>query len=116
FMKKVSILVPESSVLQAIADPQYLFTTVNQFLLSAGKAPLFDVELVGIRKEIKLSNGMFSVRTDRQLKDIEKTDLIFIPALFGNMAAAVEMNKTAIPWIIDRYNKGAEVASLCVGA
>jgi hypothetical protein len=28
-MKKVSILVPESSVPQAIADPQYLFTAVE---------------------------------------------------------------------------------------
>jgi len=48
-MKKVSILVPESSVMQAIADPQYLFTAVNQFLMSAGKPPLFEVELVGVK-------------------------------------------------------------------
>ena len=115
-MKKVSILVPESSVMQAIADPQYLFTTVNQFLLSGGHTPLFDVELVGLKKEVKLNNGMFSVRTDRQLKDIEKTDLIFIPALFGDISAAVDKNKAVAPWIIDQYNKGAEVASLCVGA
>lgn len=115
-MKKVSILVPESSVMQAIADPQYLFTTVNQFLLAANKAPLFDVELVGIKKEVKLNNGMFSVHTDRQLKEVKKTDLIFIPALFGDMSAAVEKNKEAVPWIVEQYNNGAEVASLCVGA
>lgn len=115
-MKKVSILVPESSVMQAIADPQYLFTTVNQFLISAGKAPLFDVELVGVKKEVKLNNGMFSVHTDRQLKEVNKTDLVFIPALFGDMPAAVAKNKAAVPWILEQYNKGAEVASLCVGA
>ncbi len=115
-MKKVSILVPESSVMQAIADPQYLFTTVNQFLISAGKMPLFDVELVGIKKEVKLNNGMFSVHTDRQLKEVNKTDLVFIPALFGDMPAAVAKNKAAVPWILEQYNKGAEVASLCVGA
>ena len=115
-MKKVSILVPESSVMQAVADPQYLFTVVNQFLMAAGKQPLFDVELVGIKKEVKLNNGMFSVHTDRQLKDVVKTDLVFIPALFGDMSAAIEKNKAAVPWIIEQYNKGAEVASLCVGA
>jgi len=115
-MKKVSILVPESSVMQAIADPQYLFTVVNQFLIAAGKPPLFDVELVGVRKEVKLNNGMFSVHTDRQLKDVKKTDLVFIPALFGDMSAAIAKNKAAVPWIVEQYNKGAEVASLCVGA
>lgn len=115
-MKKVSILVPESSVMQAIADPQYLFTAVNQFLMAAGKSPLFEVELVGIKKEIRLNNGMFSVHTDRQLKEVKKTDLVFIPALFGDMSAAIAKNKGAVPWIVEQYNKGAEVASLCVGA
>ena len=115
-MKKVSILVPESSVMQAVADPQYLFTVVNQFLMAAGKPPLFDVELVGVKKEVKLNNGMFSVHTDRQLKEVKKTDLVFIPALSGDMSAAIAKNKAAVPWIVEQYNNGAEVASLCVGA
>ncbi|MEO7984702.1 MAG: helix-turn-helix domain-containing protein [Bacteroidota bacterium] len=115
-MKKVSILVPESSVMQAIADPQYLFTAVNQFLLAAGKAPLFEVELVGAKKEIRLNDGLFSVHTDRQLKEVKKTDLVFIPALFGDMSAAIAKNKVLLPWIVEQYDNGAEVASLCVGA
>ena len=115
-MKKVSILVPESSVMQAIADPQYLFSAANQFLLSAGKSPLFEVELVGVKKLIKLNNGMFSVHTNRLLKEVDKTDLVFIPALFGDMTSAIAKNKTVVPWIVDQYRKGAEVASLCVGA
>jgi len=32
------------------------------------------------------------------------------------MKTAVEQNRNAIPWIINQYNNGAEVASLCVGA
>lgn len=115
-MKKVSILVPEASVMQAIADPQYLFSAANQFLLSAGKPALFEVELVGVKKQIKLNNGMFSVHTNRLLKEVDKTDLVFIPALFGDMTSAIAKNKTVVPWIVDQYRKGAEVASLCVGA
>ena len=115
-MKNVSILVPESSVMQAIADPQYLFTAVNQFLTVAGKKPLFNVQLVGAKKEVKLNDGMFSVHTDKQLKDVTKTDLIFVPALFGDMKTAVAKNKNLVPWIQEQYNNGAEVASLCVGA
>lgn len=114
--ENVSILVPESAVMQAVADPQYLFSAVNQFLAVAGKAPLFNVELVGAGKEIKVNDGMFSVHTDRQLKDVKKTDIVFIPALFGDMETALEKNKELIPWIVDQYNGGAELASLCVGA
>jgi transcriptional regulator GlxA family with amidase domain len=115
-MKNVSILVPESSVMQAIADPQYLFSTVNQFLTVSGKKPLFKVELVGEKKEVKLNNGLFSVHIDRLLKEVKKTDLVFIPALFGNMQTAISKNRKLIPWINKQYKKGAEIASLCVGA
>jgi len=115
-MKNVCILVPESSVMQAIADPQYLFSAVNQFLVVSGGAPLFNVMLVGARKEIKLNGGLFSVHTDKQLKDVKKTDLVFIPALFGDMQTAIAKNKMLIPWIKDQYSNGAELASLCLGA
>jgi transcriptional regulator GlxA family with amidase domain len=115
-MKNVSILVPESSVVQAIADPQYLFSSVNRFLVMSGKAPLFRVQLVGARKEIKLNDGLYSVHTDKRLKEVMKTDIVFIPALFGDMPAAIAQNKVLINWIREQYNKGAEVASLCVGA
>jgi transcriptional regulator GlxA family with amidase domain len=115
-MKHVSILVPESSVMQAIADPQYLFSAVNQFMTASGKKPLFDIHLVGLRKEVKLNNGMFSVHTDNLLNEVKKTDLVVIPALFGDMQQAVKRNTKLVPWIVDQYKKGAEVASLCVGA
>ncbi len=115
-MKTVSILVPESSVSQAIADPQYLFSAVNQFLAVSGKSPLFHVQLVGAKKQIKLNGGKFIIAPDKQLSEVEKTDLVFIPALFGDMQSAIQKNEKLIPWIVDQYNKGAEVASLCVGA
>ena len=115
-MKNVTILVPETAVIEAVADPHYMFKAVNQFLRSTGKAPLFNVQLVGLTREIKLDNSLFSVHTDALLKDVKKTDLIFIPALSGDMETALKLNKNFIPWIIDQYSKGAEVASLCIGA
>lgn len=115
-MKKVCILVPESSVLQAIADPQYLFSAVNQFMAASGKKPLFDVQLVGLNKEVKLNDGLYSVNTSQLLKDVTVTDLIVIPALFGDMKSAIAQNQKFLPWINEQYHKGAEVASLCVGA
>ena len=115
-MKHISILVPETAVIEAVADPNYMFKAVNQFLEMSGKSALFDVQLVGLSKEIKLGNSLFSVHTDKLLKEVKKTDLIFIPALSGNLTAAIEANKGLIPWIIEQRKNGAEVASLCLGA
>ena len=102
--------------MEAVADPRYMFTAANQFLQAAGKAPLFNVQLVALTKEVRLHGGVFSVHADKLISEVNQTDLIIIPALFGDMKTAVEVNQEAIPWIIEQHNKGAEVASLCVGA
>jgi len=115
-MKHVSILVPETAVVEAVADPQYLFTAVNHFLQASGKQPLFQVELVGASKEVRLVNSLFSVHITKLLKDVKKTDLILVPALSGDMRTAIEANEEFIPWIIQQHSNGAEVASLCLGA
>ncbi len=115
-MKTVSILVPESAVLEAVADPRYLFTAVNQFLQVSGKPAFFQVQLVGLTREVQYQKGLFLVRTDKLLDEVKKTDLIIIPALFGDMSMALAQNEAAIPWIVQQYAEGAEVASLCVGA
>jgi transcriptional regulator GlxA family with amidase domain len=115
-MKNVCILVPEHVVIQAVADPHYLFNTVNQFLIASGKNPLFNVELVGLKKKVVLNDKHFVIQMNRQIKEVEKTDLIFIPALSGNMQDALKANKKLIPWIKKQYSNGAEIASLCLGA
>ena len=115
-MKNISILVPQTAVVEAVADPRYMFRAANQFLEVAGKPPLFNVQVIGLTNEVMLENSLFSVHTDSLLKDVKQTDLIFIPALSGDMRRAVELNKELVPWIVDQYNKGAEVASLCLGA
>jgi len=115
-MKNVSILVPETAVMAAVTDPSYMFSAVNEFLQAQGEEPLFNIQLVGLTKEVKLSGGVFSVHADALMKEVDKTDLILIPALSGDMANAVQVNKKFIPWIVDQYSKGAELASLCIGA
>jgi transcriptional regulator GlxA family with amidase domain len=115
-MKKISILVPESAVIEAIADPRYLFSAANNFLAASGQPPLFEIEMVADKKEVQTMDGLATIKVDKLFKEVENTDLIIIPALFGDMGAAIEANYRAIPWIKKHYEKGTEVASLCVGA
>lgn len=100
----------------SITDPRYMFSAVNDFLQRAGKPPLFQIELVGLSKEVMLSQGCFSVHTGALVSEINKTDLVFIPAISGDIRKAIEINKDLIPWITEQYHKGAEIASLCIGA
>jgi transcriptional regulator GlxA family with amidase domain len=115
-MKHISILVPNEAVLASIDDPRYMFTAANEFLEAAGKPPLFQVNLVGLTKEVKLHKGSFTVHTDYLISEVKKTDLIFVPAVIGDIPSALELNKDFVPWLIKQYRQGAELASLCIGA
>ncbi len=115
-MKTVTILVPKGAILGSIEGPRQLLQGVNSYLASMDKPPLFHIELVGLNRETPLVRGMYTIRTDRVISDVAKTDLIIIPAIDGDLRKGLEENKDFIPWITNQYKAGAEVASLCVGA
>ncbi|HSC39189.1 MAG TPA: helix-turn-helix domain-containing protein [Chitinophagaceae bacterium] len=115
-MIHITILVPEDAVLASIDDPRMMFAGVNEFLEAQGREPVFKIQLAGLSREVKLHKGRFTVHADALLREIPKTDLIFVPALTGDLKEGLEKNKDLIPWIVEQYHKGAQVASLCIGA
>lgn len=115
-MKHISILVPDDAVMASIVDPRTVFNGANEFLEAAGYPPAFNIQFIGLRKEIELNNGLFAVRTDALPDEITKTDLIIVPAIGGDIKATIEKNRDLLPWIVKHYEKGCEVASMCVGA
>lgn len=116
-MKHISILVPSGAVaLSCIEGPFILFNKVNEFSASMGKEPLFKVQLVGLTKDEQVYDRLFRVSPDTTIRQVAKTDLIIIPAVNGEMNEVIDTNKEFFPWIRKQYEKGAEVASLCVGA
>ena len=116
-MKHVSILVPKGHTsLSNIEGTHQILSEVNGFHTAMGRDPLFNVQLIGISKETRQTNGLFTVNPDCLLKDVKKTDLIIIPALHGDQHQAMVLNKEFLPWIVEQHKKGAEIASFCLGA
>lgn len=115
-MKHVAILIPNEAVLASIVDARTIFTGANDFLQSMGRQPVFDVHMVGLAREVKVHGGMFSVHPDVLLTELQKSDMVIIPAISGDLETAVKVNQDFVPWIIDQYHKGAEIVSLCIGS
>lgn len=120
-MKHVSILVPKgNAILSNVVGPFKVLMAVNQFLKQTGARSddFFETHLVGLEHDYSLYNGMFSIHCDSTIADIEKTDLILIPAIRPDkLAEDLEDNQDFVPWILHQRNKhNAEVASMCMGA
>ena len=116
-MKHLSILIPygHTSIVN-IEGTHQVFNYLNYFLESAGREPIFKIELVGLSSSATQSNGLFTVNSQRVINEVEKTDLIIIPAIHGDQEEAFRVNREFVPWILKQHGAGAEIASLCVGA
>lgn len=112
----VSVFVPQYGVIEAVTPPFRSFNTANEFLSAFGKKPVFEVEYVGLRKNVPANNGEYTIRTHRLLEDVKRTDLLIIPPTFGDTSRGLKANAAAIPYFKKLHEKGAQLASLCIGA
>jgi transcriptional regulator GlxA family with amidase domain len=115
-MKKIAILVPQHAVIQAVADPQYCFSAANLFCERQGKSPIFDIHLVGEFSSVEVASGLYTVHCNAVISADTTYDLIIIPALFGDLNEAIRANENLVEWLKLQYARGAELASLCLGA
>lgn len=113
---RISVFVPRQGVIEAITPAFRTFNTANEFLATAGKAPIFKVEYVGLTEYVSASGGEYVIKTDRLLQDVDQTDLLVIPPTFGNPVLGIQSNKEAIPYFKALHQKGSSLASLCAGA
>lgn len=114
-MKHITILVPENAILGSLEGSRLLFTQVNEFFKARYEPPVFEVQLAGLARETRVSGSLYTVHANL-ISEVKKTDLVIIPAVDGSIDVALEKNRDLLPWIVEQYAKGAEVASLCMGA
>lgn len=99
-----------------IAGTHQMLSWVNEFFAQTGRKPLFNVQTVGIKKHSPQPHGLFTINPERLIDQVDKTDLIVIPAIHGDFDTNRAMNARFIPWIVKQYKEGAEIVSLCVAS
>ncbi|MBO9727236.1 MAG: helix-turn-helix domain-containing protein [Chitinophaga sp.] len=114
-MIKIFILAVRNAGVASIVDCQQVFTMVNTFLTERGKKALFEVRLAGITDDVNYNGGLFKVKPEVRLQDIQTADLIIIPALTGDMTTAVMLNTPYSLWAAEQYKEGVEIACLSSG-
>ena len=115
-MKHLSILALEDATLNSIDSCYQILNRVNDFLKYQKKEPFYKVDIVGVKRPAQINNGLYSVNVHTTLRDVKQTDVIFVPIICGDFSATAKVNAPYRAWILDQYNKGAEIVSLCVGA
>jgi len=114
-MKHISILPLYDATIHSIDSAYQLFNRVNDFMRYQGRPALYEVSIVGDRKETVLSGGVYRVTADKTIDEIQKTDIIILPLLCGGFDKAIEQNQVYTDWIV-KQRAVAEIVCLCSGS
>jgi transcriptional regulator GlxA family with amidase domain len=99
-----------------MAGAYEIFTEADAFWKHHKAPGKYKIELVGVSKSKTSKGNLFSLKPQKSINEINKTDLIIIPAsLVRSYESASKNNKLFINWIEEHYKKGAEIASMCTG-
>ena len=120
-MKHLSILVPDeqtnTSTIACIVGSYQVFSEANNYLARKGEKSIYHIALVGATKSNFLNNNLFTIKHQFAINEIDKTNLIIIPAsLIRSYETASKNNKLLIDWVTMQYKLGAEIASMCAGS
>ncbi len=55
------------------------------------------MEYAGLSEYVSANDGEYSIKTDRLLKDVRKTDLLIVPPVYGDLIEGIRINSEAIP-------------------
>jgi len=112
-MIETGLLITKQNRLLSIAAILDVFETVNKFYTSNGQENPFNITLLNTRDDEYSLMGYQSECID----DTTPKDLVLIPAFnTENVQEAIYENREFLPWIINQYKKGAEIATFCTGA
>ena len=112
-VKHVSLVVPRGEFSVTNLDfSRQLLTWVNE----AAPEPPFTLDLVGLDRQSAAGRGLFTIDIDRTIAEVSRTDVILLPAVFGDPAAALADNRDLLSWMTGHYRVGSELVTMCVGA
>lgn len=103
-----------------VLKPSSLFTAIevlemaNRYWNSVAGQDCYKISIAGCHIDQALLNGNFQIRAV-DISSLMKVDLIFIPAIWEHNDNHSDGNRTLSKWVVDQYQKGAEIASLCTG-
>jgi transcriptional regulator GlxA family with amidase domain len=84
-------------------------------LIGKRAAPRFRVTTASVDGRVVRSDAPVRIQPMAALKDIRKTELIFVSSAGSSVDDVVERNAPVIPWLRSWRRRGAAIASVCSG-
>jgi transcriptional regulator GlxA family with amidase domain len=117
-MVDVTVLFLDETFSSTAVGPMEVFRHAGSLwnvLTGQSQKPYFHVTTASADGRPVECDGPIFIKPEAAIRDIRKTDLIFIPTTGLSIDDVVERNGPVVPWLKRWHKRGAEIASVCSG-
>ena len=117
-MKNVTILAMFNTMASTVTGPMDIFYQAGvlwNFFSREKVSPYFKVKIVSsIGAPFRCLNGA-RIIPEHAMNDVRDTDLIIVSSIL-DISRTLQVQPEVIDWLIERYERGAHIATICTGA
>lgn len=117
-MKKVTLLAIHNTIASSVVGPMDIFFQTGLLWNHIHGIPLtphFEAEIASMDGQpVKCLNAL-SIQPHRSIDEIHQTDLIVIPSIH-DIDKTLRYSRPILRWLLEHYDRGAAIASICTGA
>lgn len=115
-MKHITIVAIPKALGSTISIPLEMLGAANDIAKARKETKrTAKIEVASVaEKSIELS-GNLTIQCDRKLKQIKKTDLIFIPGIWGSPKASIRKHTEIPQWLKQKHQQGALICGISTG-
>ena len=115
-MKHVSIVAAPKALGSTVSIPLEMISAANDIARARNeKERLVTLEVVSSgNKSVRLSGGL-QIQCDKRLSQVEHTDLIFIPGIWGSPKASIHKYPEISQWLRKSHESGALLCGISTG-
>ena len=117
-MKEITVLLLDQMFSSTAIGPLEVFRHAGSLwniLTGQDLDPSFHVTTASADGRPVRCDGEIQIRPNVALKDVGRTDLIFVPTTGLSVDDVVERNAAIVPWLQRRSTRGVAIASVCSG-
>jgi len=116
-MVQVGLLLTKNYRLLSIAAILDVFDTVNKLYSKSGEDVPFNISLLYHQDDQYQHADMIMSYPAEAMQSATEKQMILVPAFnTEDMKQTIAQNQVYIPWLIDRYQQGTQIATFCTGA
>jgi transcriptional regulator GlxA family with amidase domain len=117
-MRDITVLFLNDTFPSTAVGPVEVFRnagTLWNVLTGKRAEPRFRVTTASVDGRAVQCDGPLKLQPELALKDVRKSDLIFIPSTGVGFNTVLERNRKVVPWLLRWHKRGTAIASVCSG-